>query len=40
MSKLVCAHLSKSYGSNPVLEDLNLTLESEKIYGLIGRTGA
>lgn len=40
MSKLVCAHLSKSYGSNPVLEDLNLTLESEKIYGLIGRNGA
>lgn len=40
MSKLVCEHLSKSYGSTPVLEDLNLTLESGKIYGLIGRNGA
>lgn len=40
MSKLVCEHLSKSYGGTPVLEDLNLTLESGKIYGLIGRNGA
>lgn len=40
MSKLVCEKLTKAYGSNTVLEDLNLTLESGKIYGLIGRNGA
>lgn len=40
MSKLVCENLSKAYGKNQVLENLNLTLESGKIYGLIGRNGA
>ena len=40
MSKLVCENLIKSYGSKAVLENLNLTLESGKIYGLIGRNGA
>ena len=40
MSKLVCENLIKSYGSKTVLENLNLTLESGKIYGLIGRNGA
>lgn len=40
MSKLVCESLTKAYGSKTVLENLNLTLESGKIYGLIGRNGA
>ena len=40
MSKLVCENLTKSYGDKKVLENLNLTLESGKIYGLIGRNGA
>lgn len=40
MSILKCENLTKSYGRNPVLENLNLTLESGKIYGLIGRNGA
>ena len=40
MSKLVCENLNKTYGKNRVLENLNLTLESGRIYGLIGRNGA
>lgn len=40
MSKLICENLNKSYGKKSVLENLNLTLESGKIYGLIGRNGA
>jgi len=32
--------LNKSYGSNQVLHDLDLTIEPGKIYGLIGRNGA
>lgn len=40
MSILKCEKLSKAYGKKEVLEDLGLTLESGKIYGLIGRNGA
>ena len=40
MSKLQCIDLTKSYGQKTVLENLNLTLEGGKIYGLIGRNGA
>ena len=40
MSKMICENLTKSYGKKTVLENLNLTLESGKIYGLIGRNGA
>ena len=40
MSKLVCNKLTKTYGKKTVLENLDLTLESGKIYGLIGRNGA
>lgn len=40
MSVLKCENLCKSYGKHTVLENLNLTLESGKIYGLIGRNGA
>lgn len=32
-------NISKSYGSTKVLEDLNLVLEENKIYGLLGRNG-
>ena len=32
--------ISKVYGKKTVLNELNLTLEEEKIYGLIGRNGA
>lgn len=41
MEKLVleCRNLCKSYKEKEVLKDLNLTLESGKIYGLIGRNG-
>ena len=40
MSKMICSDLTKCYGEKSVLEHLNLTLESGKIYGLIGRNGA
>ena len=40
MSKLTCIDLTKKYGNTVVLDNLNLTLESGKIYGLIGRNGA
>lgn len=40
MSKLVCENLTKQYGNKTVLDHINLTLESGKIYGLIGRNGA
>ena len=40
MSKLTCIDLTKKYGNKVVLDGLNLTLESGKIYGLIGRNGA
>ena len=40
MSKMICEKLTKSYGQKTVLKDLDLTLESGKIYGLIGRNGA
>ncbi len=40
MSKLTCIDLTKKYGDKVVLDNLNLTLESGKIYGLIGRNGA
>lgn len=40
MSSINCENLTKAYGKKIVLENLNLTLESGKIYGLIGRNGA
>lgn len=40
MATMKCEALTKTYGKNTVLENLNLTLESGKIYGLIGRNGA
>ncbi len=33
-------HLSKSFGSKQVLEDINLSLESGYVYGIVGMNGA
>jgi len=40
MNNLVCKDIVKKYGKKEVLNDVNLTLEKGKIYGLIGRNGA
>lgn len=32
-------NLNKSYGKTIVLKDINLKLEENKIYGLLGRNG-
>lgn len=40
MSRLTANEIVKIYGKNEVLHKVNLTLESGKIYGLIGRNGA
>ena len=40
MSKLIGKGLSKTYGKKEVLGNVDLELESGKIYGLIGRNGA
>lgn len=39
MNKIEIRHLSKKYGKQLVLNDLSLTLEEGKIYGLLGRNG-
>lgn len=33
-------HVSKTFGKQQVLDDINLTIEPETIYGLLGRNGA
>lgn len=38
--KLEVNNLTKSYGENLVLDDIDFSFESGKIYGLIGRNGA
>lgn len=40
MSVLEVNHVSKSFGSNTILQDINLAFEENKIYGLLGRNGA
>ena len=40
MNQLICKNLVKSYGGKRVLDDVSLTLEPHRIYGLIGRNGA
>ena len=41
MSDLIkCEHLTKYYGSKIALSDVNLTLESGKIIGLLGPNGS
>ena len=39
MGSLKCENIKKVYGKKEVLKDVNLELESGKIYGLIGRNG-
>ena len=36
-NKLECRRLTKKYGKQEVLSQIDLTLEKGKIYGLIGR---
>ncbi len=40
MSRLVAEGIVKTYGNKDVLHGVDLELESDKIYGLIGRNGA
>jgi ABC-2 type transport system ATP-binding protein len=41
MNEVVKAHkLSKTYGDMKALDDVSLTIEANKIYGLLGRNGA
>lgn len=40
MSTIVIKNLSKNYGTTRALDDVSLTIEPEKIYGLLGRNGA
>ena len=39
MELLKCVNLKKSYGSKTVLNNINLTVESGKIIGLLGKNG-
>lgn len=39
MQKIELQNLSKSYGNKDVLTNLNLTLEGNRIYGIIGENG-
>lgn len=38
--KLIIKDLSKNYGEKEVLENINFTFETGKIYGLLGRNGS
>ena len=38
--KFVIEHLSKHFEAKRVLQDIDFTFESGKIYGLLGRNGA
>jgi ABC-2 type transport system ATP-binding protein len=40
MNKLTCKNLVKTYGRKKVLDNVSITLEPHRIYGLIGRNGA
>lgn len=40
MSTIVIKNLSKSYGTTSALDNVSLTIEPDKIYGLLGRNGA
>lgn len=35
-----CINISKSYGKTSALSDINIKIEKDKIYGLLGRNGA
>ena len=38
--KIEIKNVSKSFGSNEIVKDVNLTFEGGKIYGLVGRNGS
>ncbi|KRL75990.1 hypothetical protein FC17_GL002302 [Secundilactobacillus paracollinoides DSM 15502 = JCM 11969] len=40
MNPIKVTGLSKSFGKKTVLTDINLTIEPNTIYGLLGRNGA
>ena len=40
MATIKIENLMKSYGTKNVLKNINLTIEENKIYGLLGRNGA
>ncbi len=40
MTLLECKHLTKTFDRRTVLDDVNLKIESGKIYGLLGKNGA
>ncbi|MEJ1344887.1 hypothetical protein QY882_07805 [Latilactobacillus sakei] len=40
MTELTTEHLIKQFGNRVVLDDINLTLKPNTIYGLLGRNGA
>lgn len=40
MSVLDVSHISKSFGNQTILNDVNLSFSGNKIYGLLGRNGA
>ena len=40
MSQIVVKNLTKRYGATTALNDVSLTIEEGKIYGLLGRNGA
>ncbi len=40
MSKIVFEQVTKKFGKTLALDDINLRIESNKIYGLLGRNGA
>jgi len=37
---IIINNLSKSYGRNHVLKDINISFEKRKVYGIIGKNGA
>jgi len=40
MSRIEIKNIAKSFGKTEALKNVSLTLEPEKIYGLLGRNGA
>ena len=38
--QLICEHIKKSFDEKAVLQDVDITFEKGKIYGLLGRNGA
>lgn len=40
MEQIVCSNLTKTYGNKNAVNNIDLTIEKGKIYGLIGRNGA